>query len=666
MAKGITFEILGDASHFKRAVGQVHGSIHGLGAPLKKLGGLFAATFAVGKIKDFAFSAVGAASDLEESTSKVGVVFENLSEQVLRWAENAATAFGMSKQQALEAAGTYGNLFRAMGITNDESEEMSTNLVELAADLASFNNANPEEVLTALRSGLSGETEPLKRFGVNLNMARIEAKALEMGLLDTTAAVDGVGESSAKNSEKYQKLVEKHKEAWEKLRAEWAKGKDDFHPDVTKLQEEIFNLENEMSSLEQSTGAVGDAASGATGELDAAAKAQAVYALIMEDTELAQGDFARTSDGLANKQRILSAQWQDMKAKIGQFLMPAFSGVVNFLSTKAIPGLDSATGAFKNFVDNFELGSLSIGQNKELQKFVTMLQTKFGPAWKAISEAVSEYAKLIIEYIKWLVDFAIKLWERFGKDLFGHLTTALGWIIDGLTAAFEIIAGIFKLFRAILTGDWGAAWDAIKQIVANAWKLIYSAVRAGWELLHGLFDVFRGTLMEVWDRLWDAIAGAIDWFWDHFIIAPIRGYIDTMKWIIENGLNAVKGIAERIMSAFTWPFKQAFNAIAKMWNNTIGGLSFKAPSWIPGIGGKGFEVPELPTLRQYGGPAFGWTRVGERGPENVWLPHGSYVSPNHNSDPGGGGTTIIVNAETNANPNDIANELAWALKTVGR
>jgi hypothetical protein len=57
-------------------------------------------------------------------------------------------------------------------------------LVELAADMASFNNVPIEDALTALRSGLSGETEPLKRFGVALNDVRLRQEALNLGIYD--------------------------------------------------------------------------------------------------------------------------------------------------------------------------------------------------------------------------------------------------------------------------------------------------------------------------------------------------------------------------------------------------------------------------------------------------------------------------------------------------
>ena len=129
---------------------------------------------------------LSSASSLQESLSKVNAVFGSSANQVVAWSETTAKALGVSQRAALEAAGTYGNLFQAFGLGAPEAQAMSIRLVELAADMASFNNVPIDDALLALRSGLSGETEPLKRFGVALNDSTLKAKALELGLISTT------------------------------------------------------------------------------------------------------------------------------------------------------------------------------------------------------------------------------------------------------------------------------------------------------------------------------------------------------------------------------------------------------------------------------------------------------------------------------------------------
>lgn len=221
----------------------------------------FGAAFAAVRITDFLGSSIQAASDLQESLSKSGVVFGEFADDVDNWARGTAEAFGISRQEATEAAATFGNMFDAMGLTQEVSANMSTSIVELASDLASFNNIDISDAVERLRSGLLGEQEAVERLGINMSETRLKAKALEMGMGDGKKV------------------------------------------------------------------------------LDASSKAQAAYAIIMEDTANAQGDFARTSGNLANQQRIMTAQWDEAKASIGEGLLPLMVAVAGVLNDTLIPAL---------------------------------------------------------------------------------------------------------------------------------------------------------------------------------------------------------------------------------------------------------------------------------------------------------------------------------------
>lgn len=131
-------------------------------------------------------AAIKFASDLEESMSKADVVFGRSASSIKAWSRDAAVALGSSRGDAVESAATFGNLFVSMGLTGEKAAEMSKKLVLLGADLASLNNANVGETITALRAGLVGETEPMRRFGVNIDAAAVSAEALRLGLVRST------------------------------------------------------------------------------------------------------------------------------------------------------------------------------------------------------------------------------------------------------------------------------------------------------------------------------------------------------------------------------------------------------------------------------------------------------------------------------------------------
>lgn len=97
-----------------------------------------------------------------------------------------------------------------------------------------------------------------------------------------------------------------------------------------------------------------------------------------------------------------------------------------------------------------------------------------------------------------------------------------------------------------------------------------------------------------------------------------RKLVDIVFDALVTGGQAVFDGLTTIFSGLYTIFKTLFNGIAKLWNNTVGKLSFKIPNWVPGIGGSGFEVPNIPYLAE-GGIVTGPTvaMIGEAGPEAV-------------------------------------------------
>jgi predicted DNA-binding protein YlxM (UPF0122 family) len=133
----------------------------------------------------FAADAVQAASAQEEALNKTRVVFEQSAKSVEAFADSSASAFGISKTAALEAAGGFGQMLLTSGLAEDAAASMSVELVALAADLASFNNIaieGADGALAKLQSGLAGEAEPLRRLGILLSETRVKTEAYESGI----------------------------------------------------------------------------------------------------------------------------------------------------------------------------------------------------------------------------------------------------------------------------------------------------------------------------------------------------------------------------------------------------------------------------------------------------------------------------------------------------
>lgn len=144
--------------------------------------GFQALTVGIGATVNAVGDAISAASDLTESQSKVDAVFDTQARTIRRWAQDLDSSFGLTERAALESAGTIGNFLQALGQTEDFAAEASRGITELAGDLSSFNNIPVGDVLVALRSGLAGESEPVRRLGIDISAARIEALLLAEGI----------------------------------------------------------------------------------------------------------------------------------------------------------------------------------------------------------------------------------------------------------------------------------------------------------------------------------------------------------------------------------------------------------------------------------------------------------------------------------------------------
>lgn len=291
----------------------------GLSSSLKKVAGVVAGALASREVIRGAKALVDRASDLSETGNKINVVFGGAERQVKRFAKGALTQIGQTQQSVLDAASTFGVYGKAAGLSERENAKFSKSLVGLSSDLASFYNASPEEVIAALGSGLRGEAEPLRKYGVLLDDATLKAEAMAIGILKPVkdrAKIQSYHVAVIEGQKKYNEAVKEHgKGSLETLKAEAALG--------TARERLTKATEGTIPALTQQQ------------------KVLAAQSSIMKQTKDAQGDFGRTSGGLANQQRILAAQSETLKTAIGKGLLPVFQSGAQVMTQQVMPPLIS-------------------------------------------------------------------------------------------------------------------------------------------------------------------------------------------------------------------------------------------------------------------------------------------------------------------------------------
>jgi hypothetical protein len=276
---------------------------------------------------------------------------------------------------------------------------------------------------------------------------------------------------------------------------------------------------------------------------------------------------------------------------------------------------------------------------------------------KSFSIQMGEFKESVGAAVFPIVEKLLPAFQAMGTWISNNvgLVVTLGAVIGGIAAAvlltnaaitaWNALTAITAAVNAVLATSFSALWVATGAIVILG---IIAALIA----LQVKFDIFGKAIDGIkvgFNAVWGAIKYVFNWAKDNWplLLAIITGpfgmaiafvvkFKDDIMGVfslIYSGIKATMGFVADVISA---PFKAAFRAVASLWNNTIGKLSFSVPSWVPGIGGKGFDVPDIPMLAEGGivtGPTL--AMIGEAGPEAV-IPLSKMGGM-------GGGITVNVN-----------------------
>jgi hypothetical protein len=192
----LTAPIEADISGLRRGLGQARGLLEGFSGSINRVSSLASTALAgiavggltagIGAVTVGLYKGVQGASDLTETLGKVGVTFGPSAGVVTAAADEMAAKFGTVKQSFLDAASGIGLIAQGSGLTRKAAADLSVELARLGDDAASFFNVSSEDALAKIKSGLVGESEPLRAFGVLLSEAAVGQEALRLGLTGTT------------------------------------------------------------------------------------------------------------------------------------------------------------------------------------------------------------------------------------------------------------------------------------------------------------------------------------------------------------------------------------------------------------------------------------------------------------------------------------------------
>ena len=220
-------------------------------------------------------------------------------------------------------------------------------------------------------------------------------------------------------------------------------------------------------------------------------------------------------------------------------------------------------------------------------------------SFKKLTIALDETKESIGAALLPALQTVLPLLSQLGQWAQDHSTTfvAVGAAIATIAVAVIAVNTANKLWAAtaiattainsVLAASFTALQVATGAIIITAIIAAIVALQVKFNILGKAIDAVSAVATSLWDGMKAGFNG---------VVTAISTYVHTLVGI----------------------YKGLFNGIADVWNNTVGKLSFKIPGWVPGIGGAGFDVPNIPKLATGGivtGPTI--AMIGERGPEAV-------------------------------------------------
>ncbi len=278
--------------------------------------------------------------------------------------------------------------------------------------------------------------------------------------------------------------------------------------------------------------------------------------------------------------------------------------------------------------------------------------------WPKIQETVRTVMNVVRTSIETVLNIIRELWDRFGDNILAAVESTWETVKSLIDGAMSVIKGVIEVVMGIITLDWDTAWGGIKRILSGVWEAMSGIVTGTIEMiklaLSNAWIAIKGVASVAWDGIRLAIKGYIDLIVSYFTDLP-NALLDLLGRFFaaarDLGKSIVRGIGEGLIGigrAITAPFKAAWNAVARLWNSTVGNISISVPDWVPGIGGNGFDMPNLPTLHSGG-------FVGDpNGPARdvpIMAQQGEYVLSRDDVANGLGGDVIVL--PIMARPDDL-------------
>ena len=579
-----------------KTTNKVEGYVGKIKSAFGKIGKVLGIALSVAAIVNFGKQCIELGSDLAEVQNVVDVTFGALNREVEEFAQNALEQFGLSELSAKQYTSTMGAMLKSMGFTTRAAADMSMELTGLAGDVASFYNLSGDEAFAKIRSGISGETEPLKQLGINLSVANLEQFALTQGmtksynamnqqeqallrynyLLSVTSDAQG---DFARTSDSWANQTKILTERFNSLKAAIGQGLINvFTPVLRVLNQVIAKLTEAAKAFQRFTEII-------TGKKSQTNNSMSGVATNTENATVAMGGLTSATNKAGGAAK---------KAE------EAFHGLLGFDEINALAkaqdssegGSDTSGGGLDDmsgFVDD-TAQETDQELNPVLQKLIDKLKELrdlFKEGFKAgLGDVTLEPLKNAIDGIKTSLKeiftdpgvlAAADNWANTVAYSLGQITGAVASI--GITIATNLFGGLNKYLegnkdlikqRLINMFDISAEIWTIQGNFAQAFANIFSAFGGenGQRVTAALIGIFANAWMGVNELCMKASRDVMDVITRPFIDnqAALKQALDDTLGVIATTLETIKGVVDETVSkaseVYDAHLKPMFDALA--------------------------------------------------------------------------------------------------------
>lgn len=573
-----------------------------LGAAKSFIGPL-AAIFAAGAIVSFGKSAIEEASNLTESLNAVKVSFGDASAEITKLGEDSATRLGLSQSAFNGIATQFSAFAETIAGSGGDVAGVIDQLSTRGADFASVFNLEVSDALGLFQSGLAGETEPLRKYGIDLSAAAVEAYAM----------ANGIGESGKQLTEA------------EKVQARYGL----LLESTNKTAGDFANTADGLANSQRISNARFADASAALGNsllpiIQTITVALAdTFVPILETVGAWFAENPTVINAVAIALGVMAAALT--VAAVAQWAMN--SALLASPITWIILGITALVAAIVWLIMNFE-------------SVVAFLSDVFEPAIHAVGAVFT-----------WL-------WENAIKPVVDGVSMAFTWlyetilvpIFQGVMLYIGLWAALFTfLYENVVKPVFGFIGQMFTWLYENVVKPVIGNIV---NTIDGLGKIFTWLYQNMVKPTFDNIGNAFRFVWEN-VIKPVVGFItgaiENIGKVVSTVFGAIGGFIKSTFEGIVSVIRGPVNAVIGFINTLIGGLNkirIDIPDWVPEWGGKtiGFNLAKIPMLAEGGTlTGSGTVMVGEAGPELLTLPKGAQVTPLDRA----GGNTIIYNAAPN-------------------